>query len=310
MAPLLIKQHSGVLVYKGAPPQSHPSHCVELHTVVSSFPGWRRIHTFRANNMDFSGTWQVYAQENYEEFLKAMGKRRGWVSQAAARVSDVPLVWNFSSLFFTELPADVIKMAKDIKPITEIKQSGNDFVITSKTPGKTVTNSFTIGKESEITTMDGKKLKVCPSLAQKPAAKLLKYYFFYMFVFCCIFVKFTHAWCCKCQLGDDVIVTMWSCHNYFLPHYRLLFFLNPLIRSALSIWRVAKWSATPASSVTSRSWREERWLRCEKDCPASIKMRDVDYVTHFRLWTELNTSFFPQTLTMGSTTLVRKSKKM
>lgn len=60
-----------------------------------------------------------------------------------------------------ELPADVIKMAKDIKPITEIKQSGNDFVITSKTPGKTVTNSFTIGKEAEITTMDGKKLKVC-----------------------------------------------------------------------------------------------------------------------------------------------------
>lgn len=24
--------------------------------------------------MDFNGTWQVYAQENYEEFLKAMGK--------------------------------------------------------------------------------------------------------------------------------------------------------------------------------------------------------------------------------------------
>ncbi|XP_017279236.1 fatty acid-binding protein 10-A, liver basic [Kryptolebias marmoratus] len=85
--------------------------------------------------MDFSGTWQVYAQENYEEFLKAM-----------------------------ELPEDVIKMAKDVKPITEIKQKGNDFVITSKTPGKTVTNSFTIGKETEITTMDGKKLKCTVNL--------------------------------------------------------------------------------------------------------------------------------------------------
>lgn len=62
--------------------------------------------------------------------------------------------------YFTELPEDVIKIAKDIKPITEIKQTGNDFVITSKTPGKTVTNSFTIGKEAEITTMGGKKLKV------------------------------------------------------------------------------------------------------------------------------------------------------
>ncbi|XP_003450575.1 fatty acid-binding protein 10-A, liver basic isoform X2 [Oreochromis niloticus] len=80
--------------------------------------------------MDFSGTWQVYAQENYEEFLKAL-----------------------------ELPEDVIKVAKDIKPITEIKQSGNDFVITSKTPGKSMTNSFTIGKEADITTMDGRKIK-------------------------------------------------------------------------------------------------------------------------------------------------------
>ncbi|XP_072316367.1 fatty acid-binding protein 10-A, liver basic [Eucyclogobius newberryi] len=80
--------------------------------------------------MAFNGTWQVYAQENYEEFLRAM-----------------------------ELPEEVIKMAKDIKPITEIKQSGNDFVITSKTPGKNVTNAFTIGKEADITTMDGKKLK-------------------------------------------------------------------------------------------------------------------------------------------------------
>lgn len=55
-------------------------------------------------------------------------------------------------------------MAKDIKPVTEIKQNGNDFVVTSKTPGKTVTNSFTIGKEADITTMDGKKLKVGPSV--------------------------------------------------------------------------------------------------------------------------------------------------
>lgn len=58
------------------------------------------------------------------------------------------------------LPEDVIKLAKDIKPVTEIQQNGNDFVITSKTPGKSITNSFTIGKEADITTMDGKKLKV------------------------------------------------------------------------------------------------------------------------------------------------------
>ncbi|TRY72902.1 hypothetical protein DNTS_011797, partial [Danionella cerebrum] len=57
------------------------------------------------------------------------------------------------------LPEEVIKMAKEVKPLTEIQQSGNDFIITSKTPGKSVTNTFTIGKEAEITTMDGRKLK-------------------------------------------------------------------------------------------------------------------------------------------------------
>ncbi|XP_052554650.1 fatty acid-binding protein, liver isoform X2 [Tympanuchus pallidicinctus] len=80
--------------------------------------------------MAFSGTWQVYAQENYEEFLKALA-----------------------------LPEDLIKVARDIKPIVEIQQKGDDFVVTSKTPKQSVTNSFTLGKEADITTMDGKKLK-------------------------------------------------------------------------------------------------------------------------------------------------------
>jgi len=62
--------------------------------------------------------------------------------------------------FLTALPEDLIKMARDIKPIVEIQQKGDDFVVTSKTPRQTVTNSFTLGKEADITTMDGKKLKV------------------------------------------------------------------------------------------------------------------------------------------------------
>ncbi|XP_009929377.2 fatty acid-binding protein, liver isoform X2 [Opisthocomus hoazin] len=80
--------------------------------------------------MAFNGTWQVYAQENYEAFLKALA-----------------------------LPDDLIKLAKDIKPIIEIQQKGDDFVVTSKTPKQSVTNSFTLGKEADITTMDGKKMK-------------------------------------------------------------------------------------------------------------------------------------------------------
>nr|XP_008119001.1 PREDICTED: LOW QUALITY PROTEIN: fatty acid-binding protein, liver [Anolis carolinensis] len=85
--------------------------------------------------MAFNGTWQVYSQENYEDFLKAIA-----------------------------LPDDIIKAAKDVKPVTEIRQTGNTFVVTSKTPNKSVTNSFTLGKEADMTTMDGKKVKCTVNL--------------------------------------------------------------------------------------------------------------------------------------------------
>lgn len=174
---------------------------------------------------------------------------------------------------FPELPADVIKMAKDIKPITEIKQSGNDFVVTSKTPGKTVTNSFTIGKEADITTMDGKKLKVCPSSIPGMSAFLFPHrsaenafqrcFFFH------ICNEVAHARCHICQ----TLYQSWYCElsvlcrvpleTAFVLRDKGAFYL--LIPSALSIWREASWSAKLASSVTSRNSKEERWLRYTHD---------------------------------------------
>lgn len=74
---------------------------------------------------------------------------------------------------FVALPEDIIKIAKDVKPVIEIQQKGNNFVITSKTPKQSVTNSFTIGKEAEITTMGGQKLKVWLSIAQYSTPRLL-----------------------------------------------------------------------------------------------------------------------------------------
>ncbi|KAM4699463.1 fatty acid-binding protein, liver-like isoform 1-T3 [Discoglossus pictus] len=85
--------------------------------------------------MPFSGTWQVYSQENYENFLRAVG-----------------------------LPEEIIKVAKDVNPVIEIQQNGDKFTVTSKTPKQSQTNSFTVGKESEITTVDGKKIKVTVNL--------------------------------------------------------------------------------------------------------------------------------------------------
>ncbi|XP_051892645.1 fatty acid-binding protein 10-A, liver basic [Pristis pectinata] len=80
--------------------------------------------------MAFSGTWEVYSQENVENFMRALS-----------------------------IPEDVIKLGKDIKPVIEIKQTEDNFVITTKSPRQSVTNQFTIGKEADITSMDGKKLK-------------------------------------------------------------------------------------------------------------------------------------------------------
>ncbi|XP_040280437.1 fatty acid-binding protein, liver [Bufo bufo] len=85
--------------------------------------------------MSFNGTWNVYAQENYENFLRTVG-----------------------------LPEDIVKVAKDVNPVIEIQQNGNEFVVATKTPKQTHSNSFTVGKESEITTMDGKKIKVTVQL--------------------------------------------------------------------------------------------------------------------------------------------------
>ncbi|XP_070702881.1 fatty acid-binding protein, liver-like [Pempheris klunzingeri] len=84
----------------------------------------------RPAGMDFSGTWQVYSEENLEEFLKEIGA-----------------------------PEVVVKMRKGVKPVIVIEQNGKDFTYTMKTPICTKVHSFSIGKESEITTLDGRKFK-------------------------------------------------------------------------------------------------------------------------------------------------------
>lgn len=54
----------------------------------------------------------------------------------------------------------VVKMRKEIKPVIVIEQTGKDFTYTLKTPVRTTVNSFSIGKESEVTAADGRKFKV------------------------------------------------------------------------------------------------------------------------------------------------------
>lgn len=58
------------------------------------------------------------------------------------------------------LPDDLIQKGKDIKSISEIEENGDDFKVTVTTGSKVLVNSFTIGKEAELETITGEKLKV------------------------------------------------------------------------------------------------------------------------------------------------------
>lgn len=44
--------------------------------------------------------------------------------------------------------------------VSEIEQNGNDFKITMTTGSKVLVNQFTIGKEAELETITGNKIKV------------------------------------------------------------------------------------------------------------------------------------------------------
>nr|XP_057903684.1 fatty acid-binding protein, liver-like [Doryrhamphus excisus] len=80
--------------------------------------------------MDLSGSWQLYWEENLEGLLEAMGA-----------------------------PQMVVRMRKKVRPLIVVEQKGKDYTFTLKTPNFTVTNSLSVGRECEMTAMDGRKMK-------------------------------------------------------------------------------------------------------------------------------------------------------
>ncbi|KAM8839736.1 gastrotropin-like [Synchiropus picturatus] len=81
--------------------------------------------------MAFAGRWETETQEGYDEFCKLLG-----------------------------IPDDIIEKGRDYKLITEVTQDGNDFSWTQVYPTNAkVTNKFTVGKESDMETIGGKKFK-------------------------------------------------------------------------------------------------------------------------------------------------------
>ncbi|XP_040429680.1 gastrotropin isoform X2 [Cygnus olor] len=82
-------------------------------------------------NMAFAGKYEFESDENYDDFVKAIG-----------------------------LPSEKVEMGRNCKIVTEVVQNGNDFTWTQHFPGgRTTTNTFTIGKEADMETMGGKKFK-------------------------------------------------------------------------------------------------------------------------------------------------------
>ncbi|KAM4551727.1 gastrotropin-like [Odontesthes bonariensis] len=81
--------------------------------------------------MAFAGKWETETQEGYDDFCKLLG-----------------------------VPDDIIQKGRDLKVVTEITQSGNDFTWTQFYPNNhKVANKFTVGQECEMQTVGGKNFK-------------------------------------------------------------------------------------------------------------------------------------------------------
>ncbi|XP_068571509.1 gastrotropin-like [Cebidichthys violaceus] len=74
--------------------------------------------------MAFAGKYELESQDNYEEFLEAIG---------------------------------LLSAKTDHKVVTEVVQDGNDFTWTQTIPNWTWSNKFTTGQQCELTTMKGIK---------------------------------------------------------------------------------------------------------------------------------------------------------
>jgi len=80
----------------------------------------------------FVGSWVQESKEGYDAFMKGVG-----------------------------LPDDVIEKNRNVKVETIIKKDGDAFVVTRVRPDKTLENKLVLGKENDVETMLGKKIKVC-----------------------------------------------------------------------------------------------------------------------------------------------------
>nr|AFM86325.1 fatty acid-binding protein, liver-like protein [Callorhinchus milii] len=85
--------------------------------------------------VSFTGKCELESQENFEPFMKAIG-----------------------------LSDEMLKRSKDISRVSEIVQNGDHFKIVTKVGSDVHTNEFTLGKETDIQTYTGQKIKAIITL--------------------------------------------------------------------------------------------------------------------------------------------------
>ncbi|XP_058918397.1 LOW QUALITY PROTEIN: gastrotropin [Kogia breviceps] len=79
----------------------------------------------------FSGKYETESEKDYDKFMKRLG-----------------------------LPSDRTEKGRNLKIISEVQQDGQNFTWTQNySGGPSITNNFTIGKESNMETVTGKKFK-------------------------------------------------------------------------------------------------------------------------------------------------------
>lgn len=113
--------------------------------------------------MAFSGTYELESQENYEEFLEAIGTLV--LLLTCCFYEFFHLKWSWPVMLLVNqpdwLPVTGLLSAKtDHKVTTEVVQDGNDFTWTQSIPNWSWSNKFKVGQECELVTMKGIKFKV------------------------------------------------------------------------------------------------------------------------------------------------------
>ncbi|KAJ1060604.1 hypothetical protein K5549_015850, partial [Capra hircus] len=84
------------------------------------------------SSMAFTGKYEIESEKNYDDFMKRLG-----------------------------LSSDTIEKGRNFKVISEIQQDGQNFIWSQHYPGgHSISNNFTVGKETEMETVGNKKFKV------------------------------------------------------------------------------------------------------------------------------------------------------